>query len=215
MSRKVLVVEDNDFTRLSIANTLSREGFDVYAARSASDAATHSRSWFPDIAVLDLHLGQGPTGIDLAKLLRKDNPRIGIVLLTSYEDPRMLNSSLPALPAGTQYLTKQSVTDSTDLLRAMAVSITSHVVKPTVTDESVLRTLTDHQHDILRLVAEGYSNHNIALQLGRTTKAVESSIKRLAKALELPASGDMNQRVLLTRMYLTSISLQNHRDINN
>ena len=204
MAHKVLVVEDDDFTRLSIAQTLKAEGFDVFDAASASAAATHAHSWWPDIAVLDLHLGPGPTGIDLARVLRRENPKIGIVLLTSYDDPRMLSTSLPEPPAGSQYLTKRSVTQPNDLLTAMVSSVRSHIVRPATTGSNAFTSLTDHQHDVLRLVAEGYSNQHIAAELGRTVKAVESSITRLVKALSLPGGSELNQRVLLTRAYLAS-----------
>lgn len=204
MAHKVLVVEDSDFTRLSLAQTLKAEGFDVAAAATASEAATLAQPWQPDVAVLDLHLGPGPTGIDLAKLLRRDNPRIGIVLLTSYDDPRMLNTSLPEPPAGTQYVTKRSVTEPADLVRAMANAVRSHVVKPAHSGENVLTNLTDAQHDVLRLIASGYSNQHIALTLARSVKAVESSVNRLVKTLDIPNGSDMNQRVLLARAYFAA-----------
>lgn len=203
MSRKVLVVEDSDFARISIAQTLKGEGFEVSAHASASDAATLASIWRPYVAVLDLHLGPGPTGIDLARLLRRDNPNLGIVILTSYDDPRMLNTSLPEPPAGTQYVTKRSITEPADLVRAMANSVRSHVVKPERSEATAFATLTNHQHDVLRLVAEGYSNQHIAAELHRTVKAVESSINRLVKALDLPNGSELNQRVLLARAYFT------------
>lgn len=204
MAHKVLVVEDSDFTRLSISQTLKAEGFEVAAEATASQALALAQRWHPDIAVLDLHLGPGPTGIDLARVLRRDNHQLGIVILTSYDDPRMLNGSLPEPPAGTQYITKRSITAPADLVRAMANAIRSHVVKPAHAAQTVLTTLTNYQHEVLRLIAAGYSNQRIALTLTRSVKAVESSVNRLVKTLDIPNGSDVNQRVLLARAYFAA-----------
>ncbi|MGA0945803.1 MAG: hypothetical protein ACO3UW_08555, partial [Candidatus Nanopelagicales bacterium] len=65
----------------------------------------------PDVAVLHLHLGAGPTGIDLAAGMRQRQPSVGLVLLTSFTDPRLLRTSLDTIPAGMLYLVKQSIDD--------------------------------------------------------------------------------------------------------
>ena len=201
MSTRVLVVEDDDFTRLSIAAALREERFDVFDTALASTAATKAEDWMPTAAVLDLHLGPGPTGIDLAKALRRNDPSIGIVILTSYDDPRMLSASMSEPPAGTQYITKRSVAHIDDLVRALATAVRSHTVKPAHATPPKLANLTDTQHDVLRLIAEGHTNQQIADIRQTSVKTVESLIARLVKALEIPSSAEANQRVLLARAY--------------
>lgn len=64
---KVLLVEDNDFTRSTVAASLRAEDCQVVAAVStAKEAVTVASEHDIDCAVIDLHLGPGPTGIDLA-----------------------------------------------------------------------------------------------------------------------------------------------------
>jgi DNA-binding NarL/FixJ family response regulator len=61
---------------------------------------------------------------------------------------------------------------------------------------------------ILRLVATGASNAQIASAMNLSTKAIEYSIRRIAQQLDVPTKGEENPRVLLTRRYfeLTGVS---------
>lgn len=198
----LLVVEDDEFTRLSLVGALRAEGYrvvgDTAYAGEAAELADRER---PHVAILDLHLGEGPTGIDLARALRRDNPRIGIVILTSYEDPRMLGASMPDPPAGTQYLTKKSVGTIRVLHEAIRASLGSRSVAPSRTAPSSMGDLTDTQLEVLRLIAEGFSNQHIAASRDVTLKSVEATIARIAKTLELPTGPEFNQRALLARAY--------------
>ena len=107
---RVMVVEDDAFTRSMIVSALQIQGVDVVSeSSSVGFAIKTARLIRPDVAILDLDLGAGPTGIDLAIGLRMILPKIGIVLLTTFEDPRLLRPSLPDLPAGSIYLTKSKV----------------------------------------------------------------------------------------------------------
>ena len=204
VTARVLVVEDDDFTRLSIAAALRAEGCDVFETALASEAALHAEKTMPTMAVLDLHLGPGPNGIDLARALRRNDPSIGIVILTSYDDPRMLSASVGEPPAGTQYVTQRSVTHIDDLARALRDSLRSHVVKPVRSEPPKLASLTDTQHEILRLIADGLTNQQIATVRSSSVKSVEAAIGRLAKALNITTSAEYNQRVLLAKAYYQS-----------
>lgn len=63
---RVMLVEDNDFTRSTVASSLREEDCDVVAAvATARDAMLAAESHDIDCAVIDLHLGQGPSGIDV------------------------------------------------------------------------------------------------------------------------------------------------------
>lgn len=208
---KVLVVEDDSFTRQTLVATLRGQGFDVVGDSGiAGDAHQLAQLTRPHVAVLDLHLGDGPTGIDLARALRRDNPNIGVVILTSYEDPRMLSTSIPEAPAGTQYVTKKSVESVGNLVQAIRVSVTSHVVKPTRITKSVIGQLTNTQLEVLRLIAEGHSNQQIAENRGISIKSLEGTISRLLKALDIPVGTAVNQRVLLARSYFEAAGLPGH-----
>ncbi|MCF8554500.1 MAG: response regulator, partial [Candidatus Nanopelagicales bacterium] len=87
-SPRLLVVEDDAFTRTSIVGALSSSGIEVTDAVGTSAEAVNSFEINkPNVVLLDLDLGYGPTGLDLARAFRIRNPNIGLVMLTTYSDP--------------------------------------------------------------------------------------------------------------------------------
>ena len=195
----VLLVEDDDFTRVTVASALRLLGFDVVAEVGSAAAAMAAAAEHPlTAAVLDLDLGPGPNGIDVAFGLRNLHPAIGIVILTSFADPRLLASSVNAPPPGGTYVVKQSLTDIAFLGEAVTGAIgwqgAAAAFAPRV-------DLTDAQIDTLRLLAYGLSNAEIARIRVVEERSVEQSIARIAKRLGISAAGPLNQRVALAREY--------------
>jgi len=209
MGLRALVVEDDNFTRLSLVAALEQRGIEVVLQTgSAGDAVAASKDLVVSVAVLDLHLGSGPSGIDVAHALRRKNPSIGIVFLTSFSDPRLLNPSLPPLPGGSQYITKQSVTDIDTLVKAIMDSVTiKREVKPE--HNHAFGNLSDIQIETLRLVAQGLTNAEIAKRRFVKPKSVELTINRVAKALGITADATQNQRVHIAKVYFRAIGADN------
>jgi DNA-binding NarL/FixJ family response regulator len=206
MPIRALVVEDDPFTRISVVAALQHYGYQVVVdVSSPSQAVLRAKTARPDVAVLDLHLGAGATGLDVAQALRRMNPRIGIVLLTSFEDPRLLSSGLPAVPRGTIYLTKQSVTKMSQLKSAISDSLVFDSQLARIPLNPAFGSLTDVQIETLKLVAEGLSNSEIAIQRSVSEKSIEQTIARVAKALGITPDSKSNQRVHIARVYFRSI----------
>lgn len=202
MGRSVLLVEDDNLVRAAVAAGLAPHGFDVTAVGDARAAMSAFMASPPDVAVLDLHLGAGPTGLDLAAGMRARVPGIGLVLLTSFSDPRLLRTSLDTMPAGMVYLVKQSVDD----LSLLVAAIDSAPGAADATTASAPRSpLTAAQADTLRLVAAGLSNSEIARVRVVTEATVEKTIARTAQALGIGYEESVNQRVALTRAYFSLI----------
>lgn len=210
-----LVVDDDDFVRFLLARTLSDLGFDsVDDASSAADGIKLSRLRRPDLAVLDLDLGAGPNGIDVAYGLRKAFPAVAIIILSSYSDPRLLGANRD-IPDGGIYLSKREVGDVDVLAAAIQeVVATPRGRRSGVPSASVAgRKLSDNQVEVMRLVAEGFSNSEIARRRHLTEAAVEKAIARLIKQLDLAPGRQDNSRVLITQAYYTLIgSTQVRRD---
>jgi DNA-binding NarL/FixJ family response regulator len=210
MGETVLVVEDDAFTRLTLVATLTSQGFTiVHESGSASSAVLAAQKLMPRIAVLDLHLGEGPTGIDVARSLRRQNPSIGIVFLTSYDDPRFLNAHLQPPPGGSQYLTKKSVTSVEVLVGALRNSLVASGIAPARIQLPAFGHLTDVQVETLRLVAQGHSNAEIAKRRFVKEKSIERTIARVAKALGIRNDTAQNQRVHIAKVYFRALGLNN------
>ncbi len=204
---RVLLVDDDPFTRMMLTTTLNTLGYKVVGdAPSAASALRMARDLRPTVAVLDLDLGEGPTGIDVAHGLRNVNPAIGIVMLSTYEEPRLMGHNQPPLPEGSLYLVKKTVIDPAILDRAVMMSIDpmlrdGRINLDFTTESPVPPKLTDLQIDIMRLVAAGHSNTEIARLRSLTVPSVEKAVARLIKQLDLQATPDKNQRVMIAQVY--------------
>lgn len=203
MSLKVAVVEDDDLMRAILAKSLDQDEIEVvFTASSASEAVELAQSQHINVALLDLHLGKGPNGIDLARQLRKQNPGIGIVFLTSFDDPRLLVAGT-SIPSGAIYLVKKNVSDMKLLTNALYQAAIGKGPKNEI--DQVFGKFTDTQIETIRLVALGYSNAEIAKLRHITPGSVENSISRLAKTLGLDKDVAKNQRVHIAKLFFKSV----------
>ncbi len=209
MSERIIVVEDDSFTRAMISDSMKASGFELIGSfADAPSALRICREQSPWACVLDLHLGPGPTGIDLAIAIRKLDPYCGVVILSSYEEPRFLRANLPPPPQGTIYLHKKSVSESRLLVDALfrsKVNATNGFRAELVRARGLLSRLTDSQLETLRLLCDGLSNAEIANKKFVTEKSIEISISRIAKTLGIHRDRSTNLRVQIVRAYYEAL----------
>jgi DNA-binding NarL/FixJ family response regulator len=203
---KLLLVEDDPIILTMTSKAVESEGFRVLAATSNVNSAMESFTKNqPDVAILDIDLGAGPTGIDLANKIRKINHRIAIVFCTSYKDVRFIKNDSYYYPPHTVLLKKADIVELRKLSNAIHEALElirdADEKKPDQLNEKFYKNLTTLEIELLAMVAKGISNKNIAKERGITSKSCENAIARLAKKLDIPATENNNQRVLLTRKY--------------
>jgi DNA-binding NarL/FixJ family response regulator len=201
---RIVLVEDEVFTRSTMKAALQLQGIEVvHDTGSVGSAMKIAEITKPDAALLDLDLGGGPNGIDLAFGLRRILPKIGIVLLTGFSDPRLLDIKVLNLPTGSRYLVKHRVHDVEILVSELAKSIhLSSGSKPN--NEKVLnpefKKISDAQIETLKYLAQGLSNGEIARLRCVSEKSVEQAISRLVSYFKIEG-GTHNKRVGLSRIY--------------
>ena len=207
--RSVLVVEDDALLRELLAVALERHGFSVDTAASASDAKRSFSRGDHDAVVLDISLGPGPNGFELAEVLRRQAPHLAIVFLTNLPDSRFIGRSPDEVPQGVAYLRKSSLGDVDSLISALDSTLRGTGVQAFRQDqdpERPLARLTRKQIAVLSLVAAGKSNAQIAEERGVSVKAIEDTISRAAQALEIDTRAEGNLRVAAVRRYLAATS---------
>ena len=103
MKTRVLIIEDEDSIRKFVSINLEKGGYDVYEASSGEEGIEIIKSQNIDILVLDIML-PGIDGFEVAKILRKEYPNIGIIMLTAKGQDE---DKIMGLECGTDdYLTK-------------------------------------------------------------------------------------------------------------
>jgi len=203
--RKVLVVEDEPLIRGLIAANLEADGFVVRVAASSADARKVAEEFDPDIAILDIELGDGPTGVDLALILRRRHPEIALVFLTHIPEPRVVGIDNKSIPRNAAYLVKERMADPGVLKQAIEAAVRDRVAKDFRDDKNVEHALAEvsrSQLAVLQMVALGMSNHQIAAERGTTVRAVENLVKRAFEAAGIDSDSTANPRVVAAREYI-------------
>ena len=119
----------------------------------------------------------------------------------------MLRANLPDIPPGTEYLVKNNIGEikivSEAIMRAItnAAGSSARSRQPRNDVPREIQGMTDIQVETLRMVAQGHTNSEIAKQRFVTEKAVEQTIAKIAKALDIPIATNQNQRVHIARVY--------------
>jgi two-component system nitrate/nitrite response regulator NarL len=200
---RIGIVEDNDLLRLSLGTSLGQENIEiVFSVSTALEALELIETAKIDVLIADLHLGETINGIDVSLLWQKAHPDLGVVYLTSYEDPRLISGGKsPVMADNSVYVTKSSISKIDQLMQAINSSLEKKGA-PQNTRTGPLAKLTDVQMETLSLLALGHSNKEIARIRGINEESVAISLNRISKALGLPAQMDRNQRVHLARVVL-------------
>lgn len=201
---RVVVADDHSLTLQGVSDSLLSHGMSVVGrGKTAAEAVELVKKHRPDALVTDLDFGPGPTGLDIAESLRASFPRLGIVVLSAYGDPRLHSESLVIAPAGVVYLIKQQVASTAQLAEAIRVSIDK--AAKAEAGELPAINLTSVQIAVLRLVAKGLSNHAIAQELSVTEDSVSKTINRMLKRLGIAQDSGVNSRAALLQSYFDMI----------
>jgi two-component system, NarL family, response regulator DevR len=162
----------------------------VGQAATAAETLQRIPATRPDIVILDIELGEGPSGIEVCREVRSRWPEIKCLMLTAHGDDRSLFSAIMAGASG--YLLK-GVRSATLVEAVQAVAEGRSLLDPGVTAQVLDRlrdapkagepALTDREHEILQLIAEGATNRQIGEKLFLAEKTVRNYVSGLLAKL--------------------------------
>lgn len=198
MMRRVLIVEDSTFVAGMLASILVSRGFDAQCAANALEAKKLLAHFDPDIALLDIDLGDGPTGMELMTYVRRVHPAVAVVLMT---DRPALAAGAP-LPERVALLLKSQVSEPDEIVRVIESTVRGLEPVRHVPAENALAELNTSQREVLRLVALGYTNARIAQERGTTLSGAEQAIGRVLRALGVDKVTHVSPRVEAARRYI-------------
>lgn len=202
LQRKLLLVEDEPLVASLLADSLKSAGFAVTVATSLIEASKLADKLDPDVAVLDINLGQGPSGVELAFILDRKHPGIALTLLTKHPDLRTAGYRAEDLPAGCGFIRKDMIADIDEVVAAIEQVIAGKVRVRHDAQQNELSKLTPAQMQVLRLVAQGYSNSAIAKQRNTSVRAVEIMLNAVYMNLNINPEGEVHPRVEAVRKFV-------------
>lgn len=199
---RVLIVDDEEFVRTLVGDSLANSGMLVESANSVADAIALLDSFDPHVVISDLDFGGGPDGADLLNQIYAQRPWTGMVVLTSHASAQLGIASGNRLPEGCVYLVKSDLGSAEELVSAIRESIVKENIKSLPRTESDGRfQVSALQGEILKMMAEGLSNSGIAKRRGASVRATETLIQRTFAALGIESHSDINPRVIAVRMW--------------
>lgn len=189
----VLLVDDHAIWRGGVRSLLQNTEFQVIGeASSGKEGVSIARAMRPRIVLLDVRMAGGD-GLDALQALKAENPDIAVVMLTTYDNPTYLARAIAGGAAG--YLLKGIKRDAllealrtvvrgdlllspNDLVRSLR-AVSEHAA---ATDD-LFEPLTQREHEVLRLLATGLSNRNIAALLFVAESTITTHVKHILNKL--------------------------------
>ncbi|MCC3358923.1 response regulator [Bacillus sp. REN16] len=196
MSIKIVVVDDHHVVRRGLVFFLrTQKGLQIVGeAANGIEAIELAKSLKPDLILMDLVMPE-MDGVEATKIIKKELPEIKIMMLTSFSDQ---DHVIPALEAGASgYQLKDIEPD--DLVKSIKkIMGGENQLHPTATshllanlsnhknqEKSAIEELTNRELDVLKEIAKGKSNKEIASSLFITEKTVKTHVSNLLGKLEL------------------------------
>lgn len=187
---KVLLVDDHEMVRIGLAAVLGTEkGIEVVGeAGNGMDGLRLAKEYEPDVVLMDLVM-EPMDGIETTKRVMDILPECRVIVLTSFLDDEKL---YPVIEAGAfSYLLKTSrANEIADAIRAaargqsvlesqVASKMMNRFRKPAQTAAQLHEELTEREMEVLKLIAEGKSNQEIADELFIGIKTVKYHLTNL------------------------------------
>jgi DNA-binding NarL/FixJ family response regulator len=194
---RVLLAEDHETVREGLRMLVDGQN-DMEVVAEAGDgkaAVDQARTLKPDVVVMDLTM-PGMNGLAAAKALKSSLPSAAVVALTRHGDHAFVQELLAAGAVG--YVLKQS--SSVTLLNAIrAAASGGRYVDPALRELEVERDrrrastppITDRERDVLRRMAVGHSNKEIAAAMNISVKTVEVHKANAMRKLNLSGRADV------------------------
>ena len=206
---RILLADDHVTVRHGL-KLLIDEQPDMKVVAEASDGAVavqRALDLKPDVVVMDISM-PGMNGLAATRSIKQQQPEMAVITLTRHGDDAYLQELLRAGVAG--YVLKQSA--PTELLQAIRVAAKGgQYIDSTLTARVTARflgrerrrigksaaTISDRESEVLRLIASGYSNKEIAARLELSVKTVEAHKANAMRKLGLTGRIDIVKYAIL------------------
>lgn len=194
---KVLIVDDHEVVRTGLRTLLRQQGRlkVVGEAATAGEAVEKALSLHPDVVLMDVRLPD-QSGVEACRKIRSANPSIRVLMLTSYSDDEAIFSSIMAGASG--YLLK--VIEAETLYRAVvSVAEGKSRLDPSLSMAVINRvreimggqprrgidSLSPKEKEILKLIASGLTNKEIAEEVNLSEKTVRNYVSAIFQKLDV------------------------------
>ncbi len=211
----VLLADDHAVVRAGIRQFLEQAG-DIKVLAEAEDGETAKsfiEKFHPDVAVLDIQMPNA-SGIEVTRWVRHHHRQVGVLILTAYDDDPYVMAVLKAGANG--YVLKtaspgeiiQAVRDVHSGASALGASITKKMLKQLFHNDQTrtAESLTDREIEVLTLVAKGFTNKAIGVQLGISDRTVQGHLAHIFAKLHAGSRTEAVMRAISSGLLSAEIT---------
>jgi len=197
---KVLIADDHQVVREGLSSILqTKEEIEVVGeVKDGSEAVEQARRLKPDVILMDISM-PGMNGVEATRLIKREQPEIGVVVLTMYDEEEYIYDLVKA--GATGYLLKDS--DSSQIVKAIKIVARGEsLIHPSVASKILhefsslaegkgqpvkkkAQELSDREIEVLKLVAEGKTNKEIANVLNLSEKTIKNHVRNIFHKLQV------------------------------
>ncbi|NUM46236.1 MAG: response regulator transcription factor [Anaerolineales bacterium] len=219
---RVLLADDHAVVRAGIRQFLERAA-DLRVIAEADDGEMAQKliaAHHPDVAVLDIQMPKA-TGIEVTRWARAHHPQIGILILTAYDDDPYVMAVLQAGANG--YVLKTASPDEIvqavrevyegrsfldpTIARKLLNQFASPSTSPLqIDDPQGYEALTDRETEVLTLVAKGFTNKAIAVQLTISDRTVQGHLAKIFIKLQAASRTEAVMRAVTLGWITTNLA---------
>jgi DNA-binding NarL/FixJ family response regulator len=206
---RVGIVEDEGLLRSMLADLVAEHPRMrvIATASGASEAREVIPPGSVDVVLMDVELGDG-NGVALGVSMQRAAPDVAIVLLSSHDVMELVLSIKENVPRAWSYLSKRSSVTRDVLYRTVEAAMEGEVIlDPELMERSSpregmpLASLSPAQLQVLRLVAQGFSNASVAELLGLSRRSVENHLQAIYRELGI-SSQEASPRVAAVLQFI-------------
>lgn len=209
---RIVVAEDLYLLRDGMVRLIEAYGHEVVAtATTGPETLDALLKWRPDVAVIDVRMPptQSDEGLKAALVARREVPGLPVLILSQHVEQLYARELLADGAGGVGYLLKESVFEADQFIDALErVAAGGTAMDPAVITKLMAKpnqgidTLTEREHDVLGLMAEGLSNQAIGRRLFLSESAISKHTTSLFGKLGITDDDTSNRRVLAVLTYL-------------
>ena len=188
----MLVVDDHDLFRTGLRALLEEEGFEVADAAGGAEAVRRARGFSPDVVVMDMNMPE-MTGVEATPLVLEAAPAASVLMLTmATDDLRVLaavragasgyllkDAPLEEIAAGVEAAAAGQSAIAPRVAGTILQSVRAAVPAKEPSTPGKVPRLSAREHDVLKLLAEGYDNAEIAARLYMSPSTVKNHVSKL------------------------------------
>ena len=214
---RVLIAEDSEFMRIAYMRILESES-DLCVVAMAADgevAVNQAIEMAPDVAIIDIRMPK-LDGIKAAQRILERHPRMGIVIISAYDDLAFVADLMQGGAARKAFLLKTSLTTISELIRIVEAVHQGHtVLDPSIVQRlarlyskhpnALTASLSETEQDMLGLMAEGYDDSFIGRALHLNDQQIEEHSGSIFGKLGLTEGAALDRRIKAIQAFVAGI----------